>query len=739
MQKLKFLSLFSGIGGFDLGLERAGMECVGHVEINPFCQRVLAHHWPHVKRVGDIRDVKSDTFGSVDLICGGFPCFVAGTQVLTKEEGYKPIEQIKRGELVLTKNGRYKPVNATMKKEDAPTLAVKYQGRYEPTVVTHEHPFWAKKRDKPRARKYEDRFTEAQWVNAGDLKKGDLIAFRCIEGKTRVKDWDFWYIVGRYLGDGWILDGKRTSKIPKGKRGSRVTSINHKVVICCDYPEASQLKERIEAAGYHATKSEEETTTKFIISSQEFTDFLKDFGRYAHGKRLPGYVYDLTDDLKAALFTGWLESDGYTTSSGLRKVTTVSHDLAVGMTQIAMDCFKLPCSISKKTPTREECIIEGRVVNERPHYCVTVASNNKFGYYEDGFLWTLVKKISESKKEIVYNIGVKDDETYTANGIVVHNCQPFSNAGKRRGKEDDRYLWPEMLRVIKTYRPTWIIGENVAGIVNMALDTVLSNLEKAGYECQSFIIPACAVDAPHRRDRVWIVGHSTGNGCTDGCTVAVGEIGEGEEGRMLQFTGTGDDVADSESEGLQGGSWDSEGEGREVLSGEQYDEDEMGSEVGCDGGSDGTEEGEIVADSTSLRWDSETQSELDGETGSGEQGCGSDDSSKDVANTDSNGTIGDQPTDGQGGGVVEDGRWLPEPNVGRVANGVPGRVDRLRSLGNAVVPQVVFEIGRAIVQAELYTRGELELPEEWKGERKKRVRTFSPSLFGDDEDEGEEE
>lgn len=92
-------------------------------------------------------------------------------------------------------------------------------------------------------------------------------------------------------------------------------------------------------------------------------------------------------------------------------------------------------------------------------------------------------------------------------------CQPFSVAGKRRGKEDDRYLWPEMLRVISEIRPAWVVGENVAGIVNMALDQVLSDLEGVGYACQAFIIPACAVDAPHRRDRCAIVAYSNGAGC----------------------------------------------------------------------------------------------------------------------------------------------------------------------------------------------------------------------------------
>lgn len=90
-------------------------------------------------------------------------------------------------------------------------------------------------------------------------------------------------------------------------------------------------------------------------------------------------------------------------------------------------------------------------------------------------------------------------------------CQPFSLAGKRKGANDDRYLWPEMLRAIREIQPRWVVGENVLGIVNwsdgMVFEQVQADLEAAGYEVQPFLIPACAVDAPHRRDRVWFVAH----------------------------------------------------------------------------------------------------------------------------------------------------------------------------------------------------------------------------------------
>ena len=91
-------------------------------------------------------------------------------------------------------------------------------------------------------------------------------------------------------------------------------------------------------------------------------------------------------------------------------------------------------------------------------------------------------------------------------------CQPFSQAGRRKGTADDRHLWPEMFRVIREFKPRWVIGENVAGLLSieqgLVFEQVCLDLEGEGYEVQAFVIPAVAVNAPHRRDRVWIVAHS---------------------------------------------------------------------------------------------------------------------------------------------------------------------------------------------------------------------------------------
>jgi len=103
-------------------------------------------------------------------------------------------------------------------------------------------------------------------------------------------------------------------------------------------------------------------------------------------------------------------------------------------------------------------------------------------------------------------------------------CQPFSSAGRRNGKNDPRFLWPEMLRVVKAYRPDWVLGENVVGIVKMALGDIRDSLEEEGYKCQPFIIPACAVGAPHQRERVWIVARNI----TGARTPQVGGVCEGK-------------------------------------------------------------------------------------------------------------------------------------------------------------------------------------------------------------------
>ena len=215
-------------------------------------------------------------------------------------------------------------------------------------------------------------------------------------------------------------------------------------------------------------------------------------------------------------------------------------------------------------------------------------------------------------------------------------CQPYSQAGKRRGAEDDRALWSEMLRVIWEVQPGFVIGENVAGIINMELDTVLSDLEAIGYACGAFVIPACAVDAWHRRDRVWILGHSHSHS-----QPASAEHAEAQ--RVSQSFANANATGNG-------------GQGRAAL------RDEHGQHTATERGRHNEQYG-VASNACGER--------LEG------LGLG----------------LGTEP---EHTALGDPCRWPIEPGVARVVHGLPGRVGRVKSLGNAVVPQIVEILGRAI-------------------------------------------
>jgi len=214
-------------------------------------------------------------------------------------------------------------------------------------------------------------------------------------------------------------------------------------------------------------------------------------------------------------------------------------------------------------------------------------------------------------------------------------CQPFSLAGERRGSEDDRHIWPYILSIVQKKRPSWCVFENVYGHVSMGLDEVLSDLEGKSYAARPFIVPAVACDAPHRRDRVWIIARNVENARhRTGRHKWVAETGQDPSGEWAahtnQASGSGKQsktVADTSGKRLQGS--------------QRFRENEE--EVG--------ERGESA-----------------------------------------NGSASQRGNDGRGQANL----WLPEPPVGRVAHGIPRRVDRLRGLGNAIVPQIAQRIGETI-------------------------------------------
>jgi len=137
-------------------------------------------------------------------------------------------------------------------------------------------------------------------------------------------------------------------------------------------------------------------------------------------------------------------------------------------------------------------------------------------------------------------------------------CQPYSTAGKRLGKEDERHLWPEMLRAIREIKPRWIVGENVLGLVSwnggMVFEEVCAELEAEGYEVQPYVLPAAGVNAPHQRYRVWFVAHANDNGIGNGLGEVQskdGEVSEWNNNAKPSYSDSFNDATNSNCEMLE--------------------------------------------------------------------------------------------------------------------------------------------------------------------------------------------
>ena len=312
--------------------------------------------------------------------------------------------------------------------------------------------------------------------------------------------------------------------------------------------------------------------------------------------------------------------------------------------------------------------------------------------------------IAEDVKELANDPDRFIPRTDPRNTILTagYPCQPFSVAGKQRGTEDDRHIWPFISQIIAHKRPAWCVLENVYGHVALGLDEVLADLEAQDYATRAFIVPACAVDAPHRRDRLWIIAHANSHGEPDGTINEQRILGNSSSGRRSgndrrrsgqELANRCEDVADT-----RGQRCEPSGASREVGSTQKKE------------GSGGNQSDVFSPSSRTSVADTNGEG-LEGVKWPKPQGdrvrpsnCGEDvahcnsaglqgwqnarDTSQSRAQRDKQSARRSQRPDGQ--------NWLPEPDVGRVANGVPKRVDRLKGLGNAIVPQIAMQIGLTI-------------------------------------------
>lgn len=503
---MKYASVCSGVEAASLAWMPLGWEPVWFSEIEPFPCEVLAQRFPEVPNLGDMTKIEGEKYrGTVDLLVGGTPCFVAGTMVLTPR-GYKPIESLKIGDSVVTHTGDVRNITAIGSKE-AQTGEVKILGR--PSIrCTGNHPFYSieVKRDNKRnsstyGQKIECGEYEFKAVEDSVGRYAGRVAAKRIDGHIpnvyNATPEEIMELAGWYLGDGYIR---------------RWAGKNKKAVVI-----AAVCKRKIDqfsktfngAIQYSVAKDGKITITNTVLADW----LIENFGEKSQSKKLPYWIY--TSELNNRFIAGYEKTDGSRRANGNVRISTTSAALAYGMADLYGNASVDFC---KKETTH---IIEGRKVSQRDTYTVCKAKGKTArtkmlcgryasiirGWNNDGAIRT------------VYNITVDGEHSYIANGIAVHNCQGFSLAGKKGGIKDPRSgLCIAYCRLLKTVRPRWFVWENVPGVFSTNggedFKAFLREIDEIGYSCAWRVLDAqyVRVDGypravPQRRRRVFVVGY----------------------------------------------------------------------------------------------------------------------------------------------------------------------------------------------------------------------------------------
>lgn len=479
------------------------------------------------KNLGSVTRITGDKLGIVDkdkytyMMTYSFPCFAGDTLVLT-DSGYKTIKNVVTGDKVLTHDNTYQKVISSKMTGHKNTLRIKGMGIDE-IVCTPNHKFYVRTKYRKFINgKYCRLFYAPIWKSAETLTKDDYLGvainqnsiiptwngidFNWSDGrKSRHKNEiskylnnaDFWWLVGRYVADGWIRS-------------------HGGIVIACGKHKMDNMIEHLNKLDFHYSVVEERTSYKIHFGIKELEAFVQPIGRGASNKTIPSYMFDMPVDLLKGFIDGYMSGDGCYTN-GLYKASSVNKKLIYGLAQLVAKVYKQPYRIYKsiRNPTS---IIENRTINQLPSYQLIWKTEKKKqdkAFYEDGFIWFPINKIEENKKVDVYDIEVENNHSFTANGVIVHNCTDLSLIGKQKGMDKDSgtgssLLW-EVDRILHECKelPQILLMENVTQVHSKKnKDNWLEwcrKLEELGY--QNFVADLNAKDygVPQNRKRCYMV------------------------------------------------------------------------------------------------------------------------------------------------------------------------------------------------------------------------------------------
>lgn len=474
-------SLCSGYGGLDMAAEMlTGGETVWVSDVDKGANKILAHRYPDVPNLGDFTVMDWSTVEPIDVLTAGYPCFVAGTPVLTKR-GSVAIEDVVVGDEVWTHRNRWQRVTDTMSRT-CETV------RIGPIITTPDHPFYTR----PLVRKWNTEVRhyrtelggEADWTPAAKAQGQALATPLTIEGDTAPLLCDPW-LAGRYVADGWA-----------GRR---------QVFIAVGDGKAEEFESEAGGLGWTANPSGK-SCVRYTLSDLALSEWLPEhFGKGAANKTIPLFVLTADRATRERFLAGYLSGDGHHQGAGKWRANTVSANLASQLRLLAIGLgYTSHILLNKKARTT---VIEGRTVNQRDYWSVSMAPNDhRYTFDAHGMHWFKQRKpVEEQGEATVYDLTVENDHSFLAWGYVVHNCQPFSHAGKRAGTNDPRHLWPEVLRCLTELRPPFALFENVRGHLSLGFDQVLADLATHDYDARWIVLRAADIGAPHGRARLFIL------------------------------------------------------------------------------------------------------------------------------------------------------------------------------------------------------------------------------------------
>lgn len=528
---------FAGGGGASTGIELA-LGRSPDIAINHDPEAIAQHTANHP---GTRHYTESVWAVDPREACGGRPvglawfspdCFPAGTMVLT-EHGYAPIENLCVGDLVLTHRQRWRRVTQTHRSVK-PLLEIRGHG-HPGLRVSGEHPIYARRRQD---RHHGYTLDDPQWLPASAADRGwywstptnveplpiPELRPRSLKATTVPIDERLMWLAGRYLGDGW----------------TRLTADRAELVIICGKHEAEALAGRLDMwprvrlrarFGELAWQSREvRTAVQFTTNCRALVEWLRgNFGHGAGEKMIPGWALGMDEKLRRALLDGYLSADGWSGDDWKGKAivegVTVSPALAWGVRTLAATLGHAVAVYRGSGGGTAE--IEGRTVNTRPSIRVRwrreIESDHKQTHMADGLRWSPIRERRDlsGAPVPVFNIAVEEDESYVAEGVVVHNCCHFSRAkGSTPVKKEIRGLAWVVIRWAQTVRPRVIVLENVEEFETWGplvgdrpcparrgetFRYWLAKLEALGYRVEWRSLVAADYGAPTTRKRLYLI------------------------------------------------------------------------------------------------------------------------------------------------------------------------------------------------------------------------------------------